>query len=89
MLTQVRLDHAGIAEILKSSAMRDLVRDAAEQIAGDVHVDANDGVVVDEYTTDRAAASVTIRDPRAALWQARDGTLTRAAAAVGLEVKSK
>lgn len=85
----VKLDHAGIAELLKSAPMRALVRDAAEQIAGALHVDARDGVAVDEYVTDRAAASVTIRDPLAALWQTRDGVLTRAAASLGLEVQSR
>lgn len=85
----VDLDHAGIAQLLKSAPMQSLVRDAAEQIAGNVNVPAIDGVVVDEYSTDRAAASVTIRDPRAALWQARDGALTRAAAAIGVEVRAR
>jgi hypothetical protein len=40
------------------------------------------------YTTDRGAASITVEDVRAMAWQARDGILTRAAGAVGLEVKA-
>lgn len=86
-----RLDHAGIAEILKSGDMASAVRDIAEGIAARVaaSVEADEGVVVDEYVTDRAAASVTIRDAQAMLWQVRDGVLTQAAAAAGVEVKAK
>lgn len=90
MAKTVRLDHAGIAELLKSGPFRDAVHDVASTVADSVrqsHPDAD--VVVDDYTTDRAASSVTIRDPRAAAWQAQDGVLTRAAAAAGLEVKTK
>lgn len=54
---------------------------AAQRMAA--AVDAED-VEVGEYTTDRNAASVSV--PAEA--QARDGALTRAAARVGLEVRS-
>lgn len=86
----LKLDHAGIAELLKSAEVATHVKGVAEQVASQVRgaVDARDGVVVDTYTTDRAALSVTIRDPRARRWQARDGVLTRAVASVGLEVRS-
>ena len=86
----LKLDHAGIAELLNSDEVARLVKGVADQVATQVRgaVDARDGVVVDTYTTDRAAASVTIRDPRARLWQARDGVLTSAVASAGLEVRS-
>ena len=86
----VTLDSAGMAELLNSDEVADLVKGVADRVATQVRgaVDARDGVVVDTYTTDRAAASVTIRDPRARLWQARDGVLTRAVASAGLEVRS-
>jgi hypothetical protein len=45
----------------------------------------DDAVSVDEYTTDRAAASVSVP----AELQATLGVLTKAAAKVGLEVQSK
>lgn len=86
-----RRDSAGLGEVLRSPEVRSAVHALAEQIAADVrasHPDA-DEVVVDDYTTDRAASSVTIKDARGQLWQARDGVLTRAATAAGLEVKQR
>jgi hypothetical protein len=46
-------------------------------------------VKVDEYTTDRAAASVTLAHPAGRAVQAKHGLLTRAAASVGLEVTQR
>lgn len=85
---KVELDSAGIAEILNSPEVRAAVHGLAEQVAANVRavVDAKDGVVVDDYTTDRAASSVTIRDASGKLWEVRDGVLTRAASSVGLEL---
>ena len=90
MSNDLKLDHAGIAELLNSDEVAGLVKGVADRVASQVRgaVDARDGVVVDQYRTDRAAASVTIRDPRARLWQVRDGVLTSAVAAQGLEVRS-
>lgn len=90
-MSDVRLDSAGILEVLNSSAVADAIHDLTERVAGEVRnlePDATD-VVVDDYRTDRAASSVTIRDARGRLWQARDGILTRAAAAHGLEVTER
>lgn len=90
MLTDFRLDHAGLAEVLKSGPFVELVAGKASEIATAVSAQQPDAeVVTDSYTTDRAAASVTVKDPRAATWQARDGLLTRSAAAAGLEVTEK
>lgn len=83
-----RLDHAGMEEMLKSSGVAVAVNATARAVAASVRAsrpEARD-VVVDSYVTDRAAASVTIRDRRGRLWQVRDGILTRAAAAAGLDV---
>lgn len=83
----LKLDHAAIRQMISSRAFSDLVHDAALDIAAAVHASKpGSDVAVDRYTTDRAAASVTIRDVRGRIWQARDGVLTRAAAAAGLEV---
>lgn len=90
MAQQVRLDREGVQKVLKSAGVRRAVRRLAVEIADDVsgnHPDAD--VVVDDYTTDRAASSVTIRDVRGRIWQARDGVLTRAAASAGLQVTEK
>jgi len=86
-----RLDHDGIAEILKSAELATLVHGLAEEVAAqaDPNAEAEDGTVVDDYVSDRAGSVVTIRDARGMLWQARDGRLTKAAAAVGLEVKAR
>lgn len=89
-MSQVRLDSKGLAEVLDSDDVADAVHDVTERIAGHVRSAQPDAdVVVDDYTTDRRASSVTIRDVRGRLWQVRDGILTRAAAAEGLEVTER
>lgn len=96
--TKLRLDHAGIAEVLASGTMRAAVTGSAEAIAahvnGGIGGTAQHGVVVDSYSATlrrdlrpRAAASVTVRDYRARGWQALYGILSNAAHAAGLEVR--
>lgn len=89
--TKIKLDHAGWAQVLKSQEVAGAVGGFADKVASTVResVPAGTDVVVDRYTTDRAAASVTIRDAMGKLWQVRDGVLTRAAAANGAEVKAR
>ncbi len=90
------LNHAGIADVLKSGDVAAQVNALAEQVAANVlaegqlvaHGDEMP-VTVTPYTTDRAAASVTITHPAGLAVQAKHGTLTRAAAAAGLEVREK
>lgn len=81
----VRLNRKEIGRILKED-YAEQVNKLAGRIADEARslVD-DDAVSVDEYTTDRAAASVSV--PASA--QAVDGVLTKAAAKVGLEVQSK
>lgn len=89
-MADVKLDSKGMAALLNSSDVARAVHDLAEQIARDVSTQEPDAdVVVDDYQTDRRASSVTIRDVRGRLWQARDGILTRAAASAGLEVTER
>jgi hypothetical protein len=87
----VRLDRAGVAKVLKSAGVQRAVHRVAEKIADDVRSQKPDAaeVVVDDYTTDRAASSVTIKDARGRVWQARDGVLTRAAGRQGLDVTAR
>lgn len=82
----VRLNRKEIGRILKQD-YADQVNELANKIADEARslVGNDDAVEVDEYTTDRAAASVSV--PASA--QAVDGVLTKAAAKVGLEVQSK
>ncbi len=80
------LNREGGAEVLK-----ELVADRIREIALQVGAAADDGAKVAEYSqiaeyvTDRFAASVTVPAER----QAKDGVLTKAAAAAGLEVRMK
>ena len=81
----VRLNRKEIGRILKQD-YAEQVNELANKIADEARglVDG-DVVEVDEYTTGRAAAPVSV--PASA--QAVDGVLTKAAAKVGLEVQSK
>lgn len=75
-----KLNRKGGAEVLKQIAAEQ-VDALARQVADHAGKDAE----FEKYTTDRAAASVSVP----AHQQAKDGVLTRAAAASGLEVRLK
>jgi hypothetical protein len=77
---RVHINHATAARLLRTrfaAQTNALAHAIAEQIGEDAFVH--------EYTTDRSAAAVLVPTPV----QAREGALTRAAAALGLEVKAK
>ena len=97
---RIRLDSAGIGRLLKSAAMHNATREAAEAVANnvrdmDIRVGDKDGgarevelpVTVRVVTTDRAHANVTLAHPAGAAVQAKHGALTKAAAEAGLEVR--
>jgi hypothetical protein len=93
-VAKVRLDSRGIREVMKSAEMAAEVRDVAEQIADNAlsqghRVSSGEAlpVKVDTYTTDRAAASVTLNHPAGMGMQAKYGVLTKAAGDAGLEVR--
>ncbi|KOU20966.1 hypothetical protein ADK52_25620 [Streptomyces sp. WM6372] len=90
MLEKFELDSAGVRELLKGQAVRELVDGYAQQVADNVKPLVRPGVPIEvrRYTTDRGAATVVVADVRGMAWQARDGILTRAAAQAGLEVKA-
>ena len=89
----VRLNSSGIAAVLKSDDVRELVTGKAGAVAAAAN--ANLGAAghpeitaeVESYTTDRAAAQVVILHPAAMALQARYGILTRAAGEAGLELR--
>jgi hypothetical protein len=89
-----RPDRHGLKQLLQS--LDGPVNSLADQVASNLksqgrtvaHGDTMP-VVVDLYTTNRAAASVTIAHPAGLAVQAKHGALTAAAAAAGLEVRSK
>jgi len=78
-MADFRLNFKGGAEVLRSEWITAQVNAVAHSVADDIGDEAD----VDEYTTDRSAASVSVP----AALQATDGALTRAAAKLGLEVK--
>lgn len=98
----IKLNHEGIAAILKSPAMVAATKAAAEAVAANVR-DMNitvgdvDGgkheidlpVRVDMHTTDRAHANVSLAHPAGEAVQAKHGALTKAAAQAGLDVTGK
>lgn len=75
-----KLNRKGGAEVINQLAAPH-VNALARQVGGN----AGDDAEVDDYTTDRAAAAVTVPADQ----QAKDGVLTRAAAAAGLDVRLK
>lgn len=77
---KVRLNHATAAKLLRT-AFTIGTNALADRIADEIGEDA----FVEHYTTDRGAAAVIVPSEL----QASDGALTRAAAALGLEVKAK
>lgn len=93
MAVDFKLDRAGLRAILKSGEIASEINQLAGQIAANAQHTTQDGVElpikVDQYTTDRRAASVTIAHPAGLATQAKYGTLTKAAAAVGLEVRER
>lgn len=87
---KIELDRKGVQQLLKTSGVKGVVHRFASAIASSVRTQKPDAdVVVDDYVTDRAASSVTIRDARGRLWQARDGVLTRASSSAGLKVTER
>lgn len=85
--------HLDLDALLKDPGIAAEVNDLAHRVAAGAAHTTQAGIelpiVVDEYTTDRRAASVTIAHPAGLAAQAKYGVLTKAAAAVGLEVRSK
>ncbi|MGZ9830206.1 hypothetical protein ACXYTP_25160 [Tsukamurella ocularis] len=75
-----KLDTKGGEEVLKQLAAS-TINTLAQQVAAQAGPDAD----VQPYTTDRAAAAVSVPADQ----QAVDGVLTRAASAAGLEVRLK
>lgn len=80
MAKMFRLNRKGGEQVLKEEFAAQIA-DLGRQIASQAGPDAE----MDTYTTDRAAASVTVPAEQ----QAKDGVLTRAASAAGLEVRAK
>ena len=98
MARKVRRHSPGIAQVAKSREVREVVNQLAERLADAVRsqgIRVEGGneiplpVEVREQTTDRARAQVAITHPSGKAVQAKRGALTKAAASVGLRVKTK
>jgi hypothetical protein len=96
MAARVRLDHKGLAEVLRSAEVRREIAELTEQVADNARaqghtVSSGEPLPVEAsvVTTDRAHGSVTIAHPAGVGMQAKYGVLTKAAAAAGLEVTEK
>lgn len=100
MARNFRRNSRAIEAFLKGSEVTRMVSDAAEEVAENARnqgsrVGDRDGgpreidmpVKVTVYETDRARASVTLAHPAGIADQAKNGTLTKAAAESGLTVQ--
>lgn len=86
-----RLDRKGVSKLLKGP-LGGVASEAAEALGDQIradHPELADAVDVQRYTTDRGAASVMVKDGRARELQIREGLITKAAAKLGMEVKTK
>jgi hypothetical protein len=98
MARNFKPDHKGLEEVLLSARVAALVQAEADGIAQDLRAAYPDApIVVDAYEYRprrfprgrRAARSVTFARADGEALQARDGIMTRAAAARGLEVTER
>lgn len=101
-MARIRLNHAGVAAILKSPGVIAATKSAAEAVAENVRaqgirVGDKDGgayeydlpVTVTMVTTDRAHGIVALAHPAGEAVQAKHGALTKAAAQAGLDVRGR
>lgn len=86
MRIEFKRDSAGIAQLLKNAEITSAVHSKAEAVAAETRRSGVEVVVHDEQT-DRARSTVTIKNSRGRLLEVRDGLFTRAAVAVGLELR--
>lgn len=82
------LDRAGVGRFLRSADMTAATKRIAERAASEARAMTDMPVEVTTSTTDRAAATVAITHAGGAAEQAKRGTLTRAASAVGLTIRA-
>lgn len=88
----VKLNPGAIKGILNSGETRTAINGVANAVGSLAKVTAHDGpvrVVVDQYTTDRVAAGVTLAHPAGLAFEAKHGTLSQAATAAGLEMNAR
>jgi hypothetical protein len=94
MADRIRLDHKGLAEVLKWETLAADTMAAAESIAAGAQHTTRQGVTVRattirRRTTDRVGAVVALSHPAGAAIEAKYGVLTKAAASAGMPVRSR
>lgn len=83
---ELTIDYAELGAVMRSAEIRAIVTEAAHAVAAELGGDPEvDRVWVNSYTTDRAAASVTIPGYTGDM-ELKYGALRSAAAGAGLEV---
>lgn len=83
--SKVKLNHAGMAQLLKSDQVRAMLTPRAERVLAaaqaDPHDDTGDyeaGLHIEQATTDRAVVRVVSGDWKGHILEARYGILSRA-----------
>lgn len=79
-------DRAGIGRILKSAEMARAVKSATDATAANAEALTKFPIETHAHITDRAVGTVLIAHPAGASEQAKNGVLTKAASAAGLDV---
>jgi hypothetical protein len=81
----VKLNHAGMAALLKSSEVRDMLTAKAEPVLAAAQADPHDdtgayeaGLQIQQSTTDRAVVRVVATDYKGHILEAKYGILSRA-----------
>lgn len=90
VVTQIKINNRGAAELLKSPEVRALLRQRAEAVAArarasaptDTH-DYQESIHVESATTDRAVERVVADDWKAHIIESKTGNLARALGAEG------
>jgi hypothetical protein len=87
----LKIDAAGIGAILRGPEVRKMVDGAAARIQAGARPRAGRGaeVVVEPYETDREAAAVVVKHPKAAGRERKYGILIPAARNIGAEVRPR
>ncbi|WVX87862.1 hypothetical protein SEA_BERRIE_11 [Arthrobacter phage Berrie] len=99
MARNIRLDSAGIAEVLNSAAVYAATQELASSVAGAVDASV-DGKKIEVTQTTRVAGGGRLRSPRRAIdihlahpaglrVEAKRGPLAKAAASRGLQVRKR
>lgn len=85
MATKVKLNHPGMAALLKSDEVRAILRPHAERVLAAAQADPHDdtgayeaGLRIEQATTDRAVVRVVAGDWKGNILEAKYGILARA-----------